>query len=109
MKRILLPIVPVKFVAKFLLKKFVTKFVDRPINFDLVKFDGDYVKLTDLNLNCKVLNEKIGSRINFVKVHVGELNIRFQLKEDTKVTLVIDRVTVEATTTLESKIFKKTV
>lgn len=56
LKKLVIPIVPVQYVAKFLLKKFVNKFVEGSIDFDLAKWEGDRVTLTDLHLNCNVIS-----------------------------------------------------
>lgn len=49
----LLPIVPVKFVTKFLLKKFAAQFV-QGLSLDAATFDRDQLDLQDLTLDCKV-------------------------------------------------------
>jgi len=48
--------VPVKYVAKFFLDRFIGKFIDedRPIDLSQASFEGNNVSLKNLNLNCKV-------------------------------------------------------
>jgi hypothetical protein len=49
----LLPIVPIKFVTKFLLKKFAAQFV-QGLSLDAATFERDQLDLQDLVLDCKV-------------------------------------------------------
>ena len=49
LKKLVIPIVPIKFVTKLLLKKFVTKFVDTDLE-DAV-FDGDTIHMKNIILN----------------------------------------------------------
>lgn len=54
LKKVLLPIVPVKFVATLLLKRFVTQFMERPVDLDLIQFNGDCLTLTNIEIKCSV-------------------------------------------------------
>jgi len=77
LKKLVYPIVPVKFVAKLMLKKFMTKLVNKPLDFESGNFDGETIRLNDLNLDCEVLNEKMDGSVTFNQVHVGSITIRF--------------------------------
>ena len=77
LKKLVYPIVPVKFVAKLLLKKLMKKLVNKPLDFDSGSFDADTIRISDLNLDCGVLSEKLGGCVILKRVHVGSITIRF--------------------------------
>jgi len=77
LKKLVYPIVPVKFVAKLLLKKFMKKLVNKPLDLDSGSFDGDTIRISDLNLECGALNEKLGGCVTLKRVHFDSIKIGF--------------------------------